>query len=315
MKLKIKVAISACLIGQKVRYNGQHKKSAYCLNTLSRWFDFVPICPEVEIGLGVPREPIHLVQKNQRITVKNISDHSQDHTKKLRQLAHEKKTAIHQVCGYIFMQKSPSCGLFRVKVHHNNGMPLAATAAGIYATQIQKNHPELAIEEAGRLNDIRLRENFIMRVFTADDWRRNVIKQPSSAALIDFHTRYKYLLFAHSVETYRLMGKVVGKQSHGNQQTVNQYQDLLTDCLSKPAPLKNHINVMYHILGYLKKIINNDAKKEIINMIERYREKAVNLIVPLTLLKHYVTIYKVDYMLKQKYLSPYPYELGLRNHL
>ncbi|WP_395376974.1 YbgA family protein [Marinicella sp. W31] len=316
MSQKIKVAISACLLGQKVRYNGQHKQSAFCVRVLSEWFDFLPICPEVEIGMGIPREPIHLVQTEQGIRAQNISDHSEDYTDALAALAEQKKSQLQDVCGYIFMQKSPSCGAFRVKIYHPNGNPIQGSSAGIYADRVISNHPQLPVEEAGRLNDTHLRENFITRVYANHEWQQTVMQNPTPQALVDFHMRHKYLLFAHAVEKFRELGRLVAAAGQEDLEVLlDQYHTLFMQCLSKPASLKNHINVMYHVLGYMKRELQPDAKKEIIDVIERYRQKAVNLIVPLTLLKHYVNVYQIDYMQQQKYLSPYPYELGLRNNI
>ena len=316
MSNKIKVAISACLLGEKVRYNGQHKQSPFCVNVLSQWFDFLPICPEVEIGMGIPREPIHLVCTENGIRAQNISDHSEDYTDALADLAEQKRDTLADVSGYIFMQKSPSCGAFRVKVYHPNGMPIQGSTAGIYAERVQSNHPQLPIEEAGRLNDTHLRENFITRVYAVHDWQQTVLKNPSPKALVDYHMRYKYLLFAHSDQKYRELGRLVADAGSDDlAQLLDDYHALFMDALSRPASLKKHINVMYHVLGYMKRQLQPDAKQEIIEVIERYRQKAVNLIVPLTLLKHYVNLHKVEYMQQQKYLSPYPYELGLRNYI
>jgi len=313
---KIKVGISACLLGQPVRFNGSHKNSPFCSDVLSQWFEFVPICPEVEIGMGIPREPIRLVNENNQIRVKNVTDQSKDYTEELHALADKRAPELHDLCGYIFMQKSPSCGVFRVKVYNSNGMPETNPAMGAFAFQLKKHHPLMPMEEAGRINDIRLRENFIIRVFANHDWRENVLKQPAAKDIVAFHTRYKFLLQAHSEAIYRQLGQLVADAGvRPLNAVIQEYFILFTECLSQVAKINNHVNVLLHMLGFLKTKLPAEAKASIIKLIDRYKEQKVSLIVPVTMLKHYVEIYKVEYLLNQKYLSPYPYELGLRNDL
>lgn len=313
---KIKVGISACLLGEPVRFNGSHKNSVFCNEVLSQWFEYVPICPEVEIGMGIPREPIRLVNENNQIRVKNVTDHSRDYTDQLHQLADQKAPELDDLCGYIFMQKSPSCGVFRVKVYNENGIPEVNPSMGAFAHQLKQHYPLLPMEEAGRLNDIRLRENFIIRVFANQDWRDNVLATPEPKHLVAFHTRYKFLLQAHSEAHYRKLGQLVAEA--GTQPIVNilqEYFELFTECLTAVAKINNHVNVLLHIFGFLKTKVPTEVKHSILNLIERYKDQKVHLIVPITMLKHYVELYQIEYLLNQKYLSPYPYELGLRNSL
>ncbi len=313
---KIKVGISACLLGQPVRFNGSHKNSPFCSQVLAEWFEFVPICPEVEIGMGIPREPIRLVNENNQIRVKNVTDQSQDYTDQLHALADQKAPELNDLCGYIFMQKSPSCGVFRVKVYNSNGMPGTNPAMGAFAYQLKQHHPLLPMEEAGRINDIRLRENFIIRVFANHDWRENVLAEPAAKNLVAFHTRYKFLLQAHSEVHYRQLGRLVAQAGTVPiEQILADYFSLFTACLSHVAKVNNHVNVLLHMLGFLKSKLPSSVKLSIINLIERYKEQKIHLIVPITMLKHYVEIHQIEYLLEQKYLSPYPYELGLRNNL
>jgi len=313
---KIKVGISACLLGQPVRFNGSHKNSPFCSQVLTEWFDYVPICPEVEIGMGVPREPIRLVREDQQIRVKNVTDQSRDYTEQLHDFADSKAPELKDLCGYIFMQKSPSCGVFRVKVYNLNGIPEVEPATGAYVHQLKKHLPHLPMEEAGRLNDVRLRENFIIRVFANQDWQQNVLAAPEPKNLVAFHTRYKFLLQAHSEQHYRQLGQLVATAGvTPMEELLDQYIAGFMSCLSTVAKVGNHVNVMLHMLGFLKKELPADVKASLLNLIERYQEQAVHLIVPLTLLRHYVELYEIDYLLEQKYLSPYPYELGLRNHI
>ncbi|MEZ5470839.1 MAG: DUF523 and DUF1722 domain-containing protein [Marinicella sp.] len=313
---KIKVGISACLLGHQVRFNGSHKNSVFCHDVLSQWFDFVPLCPEVEIGMGIPREPIRLVKENKQIRVKNVTDHSRDYTSQLHQLADSKAAELTDLCGYIFMQKSPSCGVFRVKVYNPKGMPEVNPAMGAFAYKLKQHLPLLPMEEAGRLNDIRLRENFIIRVFAHHDWRKHVLATPEPKNLVAFHTRYKFLLQAHSEGDYRKLGQIVAEAGvKPMSQILSEYFNLFTVCLTHVAKINNHVNVLLHILGFLKSKIPSEVKQSILSLIERYKEQKIHLIVPITMLKHYVEIHQIEYLLNQKYLSPYPYELGLRNNL
>lgn len=311
---KIKIAISACLLGQEVRYNGGHKHAPFCTQVLSKWFKYIPICPEVEIGLGVPREPIRLVMEEDGVKAKNVNDQKHDYTEQLADLAQKRIPDLVDVCGYIFMQKSPSCGLFRVKAYLPNGMPHNEPQSGIYAKAIDDALPLMPKEEAGRLNDMRLRENFIIRVFATDRWRREVLTNPKPGALVDFHRQHKFLLQAHSEVMYRDLGRIVSNAGDG--ETVrDDYFQLFMQCLSKPAKIKSHVNVLYHLLGFFKKELPADAKASIIKTIEQYQQQKVFLMTPLTMMRHYAEVHQVDYLLDQIYLKPYPNELGLQNHL
>lgn len=313
---KIKVGISSCLLGESVRFNGSHKNSPFCSQVLSEWFDFQPICPEVEIGMGIPREPIQLVNENNQIRVKNVTDQSQDFTDKLHNLADEYAPKLDHLCGYIFMQKSPSCGVFRVKVYSQNGMPETEPAMGAFAYKLMQHYPLLPMEEAGRINDIRLRENFIIRVFANHDWKQNVMPDPKPKDLVAFHTRYKFLLQVHSESHYRQLGRVVADTGKRDiHELSNEYFSLFTECLTQVAKISNHVNVLLHMLGFLNSALPSKVKTSIIKLIERYKEQKIHLIVPITMLKHYVELYEVECLINQKYLTPYPYELGLRNNL
>lgn len=313
---KIKVGISACLLGQPVRFNGSHKNSPFCNEVLSEWFEFIAICPEVEIGMGIPREPIRLVNENNQIRVKNVTDQTKDYTDQLHALADQRAPELNDLCGYIFMQKSPSCGVFRVKVYNQNGMPETNPAMGAFAYKLKQHYPLLPMEEAGRINDINLRENFIIRVFANHDWRENVLTEPLAKNLVAFHTRYKFLLQAHSEADYRKLGRLVADAGiRPIADVLADYFELFTACLSQLAKINNHVNVLLHMLGFLKTQLPSEVKSSILKLIDRYKEQKVHLIVPITMLKHYVDIYQIEYLMDQKYLSPYPYELGLRNTL
>ncbi|WP_299179509.1 DUF523 and DUF1722 domain-containing protein [uncultured Neptuniibacter sp.] len=312
----IPVGISACLLGHKVRYDGGHKRSKYCLNVLSECFEFRPFCPEVSIGLSTPREPIRLVGSAEAPRVVGTKDPSLDVTEPLQRYADEVGQAQPDLCGYILMQGSPSCGMERVKVYHENGMPNVA-GSGAYAARLMKNNPALPVEEEGRLNDAILRENFITRVFVYHAWRQEVMQQPSLHEVIQFHSRHKYQLMAHSYEGYKALGKYLAEEASELPltQVLETYILRLMTFLKNRASRKSHTNVLMHIMGYLKKEIDTDTKQDLLEAIEQYRTNKVHLVVPLALLKHYLKRHGSEYIRTQAYLDPYPHELGLRNYI
>lgn len=314
---KIPIAISSCLLGNKVRFDGGHKQSKYCLNTLSDWFDYQPICPEMGIGMPAPRPPIRLIEDDDKdIRVVQVDDHSYDVTDELKAFAKEKLHDLNDVCGYIVIRNSPSCGMERVKVYHQNGNPAGRSDRGVYINEIMNERPELPVEEEGRLQDAKLRENFITRVFTYQDFKNSVKSQPSVNALVKFHSRYKYLVMAHSYAGYKSLGRLVANNDGlGLDDLVITYEKELMLVLKKLANAKSHSNVLYHIMGYLKEDLTSQAKQELIGVVEQYRKGIVTLIAPITLINHYIKQFGNDYIAQQAYLNPHPVELGLRNYI
>jgi uncharacterized protein YbgA (DUF1722 family)/uncharacterized protein YbbK (DUF523 family) len=315
-KPNIPVGISACLLGHKVRYDGGHKRSKYCLNVLSDCFDFVPLCPEVSIGLTTPREPIRLVGSADSPRVVGVKDPSFDVTDKLTAYADEVTSSHDQLCGYVLMKGSPSCGMERVKVYHENGLPNEA-GRGAYAAQLMKNNPALPVEEEGRLNDPVLRENFITRVFAYYSWKQEVLSNPSLHEVIQFHSRHKYQVMAHNYEAYKQIGKYLAEEAASLplEEVLDSYILQLMTALTKRANRRTHTNALMHIMGYLKRDIDSETKQDLLEAIEEYRTEKVNLVVPLALLKHYLKRHGSDYIKSQAYLNPYPHELGLRNYI
>lgn len=312
----IPVGISACLLGHKVRYDGGHKRSKYCLNVLSECFDFVPLCPEVSIGLSTPREPIRLVGNASSPRVVGVKDPDLDVTEKLHAYANEVSGKHTELCGYILMKGSPSCGMERVKVYHENGLPNEA-GRGAYAAQLMRNNPALPVEEEGRLNDPVLRENFITRVFAYHNWKQEVMVEPSLHQVLQFHSRHKYQLMAHCYEGYKKLGRYLAEEASQQPlpQVLEHYILELMQHLRHRANRKSHTNTLMHIMGYLKKDIDSETKQDLLETIEQYRTAKVHLAVPLTLLKHYLKRHGSDYIRSQAYLDPYPHELGLRNYI
>ncbi|MRX27794.1 DUF1722 domain-containing protein [Kangiella sp. HZ709] len=313
---KIKIGISSCLVGNKVRYDGGHKRSKYCLDIMNDWFEYQPICPEMGIGMPTPRPPIHLVEGNNEIRVKQIDDHSIDYTEDLKNFAKKTLPGIRHIGGYIVIRNSPSCGMERVKVYHENGNPSNVKGKGIFIAELMRLRPELPVEEEGRLQDPRLRENFITRVFAYQEWQEMVLKEMDINMLIKFHSRYKYLVMAHSYKAYRELGRLVANDgSKSFAKIVSEYETLFMRALKRIAPMKSHVNTLYHIFGYLKRDLTSMAKKEVIEVIEQYRKGIVTLIVPITLLNHYIKQFGNEYINNQAYLNPHPIELGLRNYI
>ncbi|MCU0122076.1 DUF523 and DUF1722 domain-containing protein [Pseudomonas sp. B2M1-30] len=308
-----KIAISACLMGAEVRYNGGHKESRLCTRTLAEYFEFVAVCPEVAIGLGIPREPIRLVGHPDHPEAVGTVDSAVNVTRPLADYGQKMVGELDDICGYIFMQQSPSCGLERVKVYHSNGAP-HGNGRGIYAQAFCAGHPDLPVEEAGRLNDPVLRENFISRVFAYSDWQRLLRQGLSRRALTEFHSRYKYLLMAHNPVQYKVLGNLLGSMGQDDPVELGpRYFSQLMQALSTCATRRTHTNVLQHISGYLKRAISAEDKQEMQHVIGQYRHGIVPLVVPLTLLKHHFRQHPDPYIAQQVYLQPHPENLSLRN--
>jgi len=317
--MSIKVGVSACLLGQEVRYNGSHKRSRYIQDVLSEYFDFLPLCPEMGIGMGVPRKPIRLIttsgNNEEGIEAALSEDNNVRFTEALKQYAHTQAKHLTDASGYIFMQKSPSCGYTRVKLYHENGNPLEV-AQGIYAAELDKVLPLMPKEEAGRLSDPMIRENFITRVMAYHDWQNNVAYELTAKTLLDFHVRYKYLLMAHHVKSYQSLGQLLSNlKARPLGDIAHDYITQFMDALKHIANRKKNSNVLQHLQGYLKNNLSKDEKQEMHNLVHQYRTGLIPIVVPLTLLNHHINKHTNDenYLRKQMYLNPHPFELGLRN--
>jgi uncharacterized protein YbgA (DUF1722 family)/uncharacterized protein YbbK (DUF523 family) len=309
-----KIAISACLMGAEVRYNGGHKTSRLCSHILSDYFDFVPVCPEVAIGLGIPREPIRLVGNPEHPQAVGTVNPENNVTRPLAEYARKMALELGDICGYIFMQKSPSCGLERVKVYHANGAPVDGGSRGIYARTFCALHPDLPVEEEGRLNDPVLRENFLTRVFAYSAWQQLLQTGLTRRGLTDFHSRYKYLLMSHNPVQYKTLGNLLGNMGRTAPEVIGpRYFSELMAALKKCATRRTHTNVLQHLSGYLKQAISTEDKQEVQHVISQYRHGIVPLVVPLTLLKHYFRQHPDPYIAQQVYLQPHPENLSLRN--
>lgn len=313
---KIPVGISQCLMGEKVRYDGGHKRNHYLMDVLANIVEFRPVCPEVAIGLGVPRKPIRLVVSSGETRVLGIENPDMDVTDALVSQAEIAVQQMSDICGYVFIQNSPSCGVFGVKRYLPNGYSIDREGRGAYAKRVIELMPLLPVEEAGRLNDAGLRENFLTRVFAYHDFKTRVAVAPTARALIDFYSRYKYQVMAHHVPSYFAIGRYLSNLAARNiEQSCQDFFQLFMDALKHHATRKGNTNAMMHLRGYLKGVLSAQDKQELSQLIDSYKAGHVPLIVPLTLLKHHLAKLDNPYLKSQTFWSPYPEQLGLRNHI
>jgi uncharacterized protein YbgA (DUF1722 family)/uncharacterized protein YbbK (DUF523 family) len=313
---KIRLGISACLLGQPVRYDGGHQLDRFLRDTLGRFVDYVPVCPEVEMGLPTPRDTLRLVGDAQAPRLV-FSRSGEDVTERMIAWATGRLNELEQenLCGFIFKARSPSSGMARVKLYDRNGVP-NKNGVGLFARLFMERFPLLPVEEDGRLHDPRLRENFLEAIFTFRRWRDLLAARAGTAGLIDFHARHKLLLMAHSVELARRMGRLVARAKElPAAELYDSYQELLMKTVRRPATPARHVNVLQHALGYFKRQLSPDEKQEMLELLAQYRQAVVPLSVPLTLLSHYVRKYRPLYLDEQVYLHPHPVELHLRTGL
>ena len=315
MEKQIRLGISTCLLGEHVRFDGGHKLDRFLTDTLGAHVEYVPVCPEVEFGLGVPRESMRLVgdpDAPRLVTTRT----NQDRTERMTRWAETRVRELEKedLCGFIFKSDSPSSGMERVRVYNEKGMPVKK-GVGLFARTFINHFPLIPVEEEGRLHDPRLRENFIERIFTMMRWRQLLNKEWKLANLVEFHTEHKLLILAHSEKNYRLMGKLVadGKKIPPRE-LLSRYETLLMEALRLQSTVRKNLNVLQHLLGYFKNQLTADEKKELLEIIQEYSSGYLPLIVPVTLINHYVRKYHQPYLSKQVYLNPHPLDLKLRNH-
>jgi uncharacterized protein YbgA (DUF1722 family)/uncharacterized protein YbbK (DUF523 family) len=315
MENRIRIGVSACLLGQPVRFDGSHKHDRYLTGTLGEYLEFVPVCPEVEAGFPIPRETFRLVgdPENPRF----ITTRTQvDHTARMTEWAERRVQELENenLCGFIFKSDSPSSGLLRVKVYNDKGMA-EKKGVGVFARAFTRHFPLLPVEEEGRLNDAKLREMFIEQIFTLKRWRESLARPADRKHLVDFHTRHKLLILSHSPAHAQRMGKLVaGGDGTPLRAVYRDYETLLLEALRMKTTLKKNMNVLQHIMGYFKQQLSADEKQELLDVLDQYRSEVLPLIVPVTLLNHYVRKYDQPYLKKQVYLNPHPAALKLRNH-
>lgn len=313
---KIRLGISACLLGENVRYDGGHKLDRFLTDTLGQYVEYVPVCPEVECGLPIPRESMHLEGDPESPSLVT-SRTKQDMTDRMVRWAEKRVVEIEEedLCGFIFKSDSPSSGMERVRVYNEKGMPVKK-GIGMFAKIFMEHFPLLPVEDEGRLHDPELRENFIERIFILKRWREALTKKESRGIVVNFHTQHKLLILSHSPKHYQTMGKLVAKGKElPIKELYQRYQTILMEALQLKTTPKKNANVLQHMMGYFKEQLSADEKRELLEVIDHYRQEYIPFIVPITLIQHYVRKYDQPYLKEQVYLNPHPLELQLRNHV
>jgi uncharacterized protein YbgA (DUF1722 family)/uncharacterized protein YbbK (DUF523 family) len=310
------VGVSTCLLGQCVRHDGGHKGDAFLTETLAPYVRFVPVCPEVEIGLAVPREAIQLRRTTGIIRLVGVRS-GRDHTEAMKAFARRKVAELASLglCGYILKKGSPSCGMERVAIHLGDGRK-ERNGRGLFAATLLARFPLLPVEEEGRLQDAKLRENFIERLFAYRRVKKLFTRRWSAGDLVGFHSREKMLLLAHDRPAYGALGRLVARAaSIPRAEVAHGYAEGFMSAVKKLATRGRHANVLLHMAGFLRKVVDGSSRRELASLIEGYRNSTVPLIVPLTLIRHHVRVHAIEYLARQSYLEPHPRELALRNHV
>lgn len=310
------VGVSACLLGYEVRYDGGHKRNAFLTDDLDGHVHYVSVCPETAIGLGIPRPPIRLVGEPDRPRVVGVDDPSLDVTEQLQGFAGSQLKELARLSGYVLKKDSPSCGMGRVKVYAESVNHARRKGTGAFARVLMRGLPLLPVTDEECLNDAVLRENFINRVYVYQRWQQLLTEGITTARLMDFHTTHKYTVMAHSQAAYRRLGQLLaGLPGNSPDQIAGEYAEELMHTLKRRVGRKRHLNVLRHIMGRLKKQIDNDDKAELNACVEAYRRGETPLAVPITRLKHYLRRHRDACLERQHYLHPYPERLGLRNNI
>ncbi len=311
-----RLGVSQCLLGEQVRYDGGHKRDRFLTDILGRFVEWVPVCPEAEAGLGIPREAMRLVLSNESTQLMTIHSNL-DHTNRMTRFSGKRVRQLKkiQLDGYILKRNSPSCGLQRVRVYTPQGMP-STSGMGLFANILQKTLPLLPLEDEGRLQDLSIRENFIERIFCMHRWNSLQNERLTRGHIVRFHTQHKYLLLAHSRSHYQRLGQLVASaHQHTPHQLAAIYGPMFAEALTVKATVRKHVNVLQHLLGHLKKLLRKVERDELQESIWDYHRTVTPLTIPLTLISHYVRIFDIEYLSDQVYLNPHPKELMLRNHV
>ncbi len=314
MSDKIPVGISACLLGETVRFDGGHKRLAFAVEQLAPYVQFEAICPEMAIGLSTPRPALRLIKKPHHVALRYSNDDSIDVTDKMQQFSTQRIAALQYLCGYIVCANSPSCGMERVRLYDENGEGARKSGVGLFTAELLRQMPWLPVEEDGRLNDATLRENFVERVYALYElnmlWRKGLTR----GGLIAFHSRYKLSLLAHSQPEYRELGRFVADVDKWTslEAFAIEYRSRLMKLLAHKATRRNHTNVLMHVQGYFRNHLSSAQRQELAQLIDRYRQGVQPLLAPITLLKHYMAEYPDRYLADQRYFEPYPEALRLR---
>jgi uncharacterized protein YbgA (DUF1722 family)/uncharacterized protein YbbK (DUF523 family) len=312
----IRVGISTCLLGQEVRWDGGHKRQPFLTEVLAPYFEWVPVCPEVEIGMSIPREPVQLVRDQGELRMLGTRSR-RDWTEPMREFSARRVRALERLdlCGYVLKKDSPSCGMERVKVRDAKGMP-KRDGRGLFAEALLRENPVLPVEEEGRLEDPVLRENWIERVFAYRRLRSLFEGRFSLGRLVAFHTAHKLQLLAHSNEAYRRLGRLVaGAEALPRAELRRRYESGFMEALAVRATPRRQVNVLQHCLGHFRDRLDAKTRAALAAQVADYRKGLVPLVVPVTMIRHYVELHGIDYLAGQVYLEPHPKELMLRNRV
>ncbi|HCH69910.1 MAG TPA: hypothetical protein DE042_05310 [Colwellia sp.] len=310
-KKDLHIGISACLVGEKVRFDASNKPSNFCIHELGQHVTYKTFCPEVAIGLPIPRPTIRQIKHNDLIHVSQ-RDGSGDVTEALQAYGQKIAKMTKNLSGYVFCAKSPSCGMERVKVYSPEGNSLKSDGIGLFAKEIMAANPLLPCEENGRLNDPLIRENYVARVYAYKHWQDVEASGLTKHKLTSFHSQYKYTVMSHDLVAYKNLGQLLARADLPLEQMASEYISGLMAALSIKATRKKHANTLAHIQGYFSKHLKTNERKELCEQIDAYREGLIPLMAPLTLINHYLLQYPKEYLTRQSYLSPYPSELKLR---
>jgi uncharacterized protein YbgA (DUF1722 family)/uncharacterized protein YbbK (DUF523 family) len=312
----IRLGISACLLGDSVRFDGGHKRDPFLVDLLGTFVEWVRMCPEVELGLGTPREALRLVRRGDDIRMVNTRS-GRDISDAMRAWARARAEALdgERLAGFVLKKDSPSCGMERVKLYVEGGMA-ERKGRGLFAEAVMQRYPRLPVEEEGRLSDSRLRENFVERVFAYVRLRAFFESRWTVGALVRFHTAHKMALLAHDRDAYTALGRLVASAKGMARKDVEEaYADGFMSAYAKMATTRKHTNVLMHMLGHFKDVVDDESRSEMLASIQDYRQGLIPLVVPVTLLRHHVRKHGIEYLAGQVYLEPHPKELMLRNHV
>lgn len=312
----IKIGTSACVMGEKVRYDGGHKRSAFVMTQISEHYKLVPFCPEIGIGMSAPRPAIQLREINGELALVDSKTGLQDHTDSMGDYFRKNEQKLASLDGYIVAGKSPSCGMERIKVHDATGKQLRKDGVGVFTNHLKTRFPYLPVEEDGRLNDKGIRESFFSRLHAYAAFKREVLSELTPASLVDFHTRFKYLVLAYCPKTYYELGPLVAGSGSVNdtadfEALATNYLGKLMHAMSRTTSRKKHTNVLMHLQGFFKRELNSQSKQELTKTIDNFYQGYVPLLAPLTLINHYLMEFPNPFLKKQVYLQPFPLELGI----
>jgi uncharacterized protein YbgA (DUF1722 family)/uncharacterized protein YbbK (DUF523 family) len=312
----LKLGVSSCLLGENVRWDSGHKRAPFLTDQLSPYVEWVPVCPEVELGMGIPRETVQLVREGGEIRMLGTRSR-RDWTDAMNEYAERRVRALQRLdlCGYVLKKDSPSCGMERVKLRDAKQVA-KREAQGLFAAALVRAEPELPVEEEGRLQDPVLRENWIERIFAFRRLRSLFEGRFSLGRLVAFHTAHKLQLLAHSPAAYRELGRLVaGSKRAEPAELRRRYGSGFMQALAIRATRPRHVNVLEHCLGYFRDRLDSATRAALADQLRDYRSGVVPLVVPITLIRHYVERLEVQYLSHQTYLEPHPKELMLRNHV